>query len=178
MLFVVIVLAILMLVCGSVYYFSYTNRVNNMRIRLTNWSVTTGKLLSQSAVFDQSLMLKIDASTILAMKNKTVQAYSRSGERKYIYSDLKSDTMLFSKSILDKTAPGKDIYFTEGNREGVAHYFKDQGFETIMIAAAYDLDGKKKIAATQSNPDIQFCRGHFYCLGCRIFFFKKVIGAA
>jgi len=175
LLFAVIVFAILILVCGSVYYFSYTYRVNNMRTRLTNWSVTTGKLLSQSAVFDQQLMLKIDASTILAMKNKTVQAYCRTGERKYIYSDLKSDTMLFSKSLLDKTVPGKDIYFTEGDREGVAHYFKDQGFETIMIAAAYDMDGKKKLQQLKVILISSFAGGILIALVAGYFFSKRLL---
>ena len=95
MLFASIVLIILILVCGSIYYFSYTNRVNSFRTRLTNWAITTGRLLSQSAVFDQQMILKIDASTMFAMKDKNVEAYDRSDNRVYNYSDRVADAIQF-----------------------------------------------------------------------------------
>ena len=82
-LFASIVLTILILVCFSIYYFSYTNRANSFRTRLTNWAITTGRLLSQSAVFDQQMILKIDASTRLAMKDKNVGAYDRADNQVY-----------------------------------------------------------------------------------------------
>ncbi|HLY72064.1 MAG TPA: hypothetical protein VKR53_20165, partial [Puia sp.] len=145
LLFAIMVLTILMLVCGSVYYFSYTNRVNTIKIRLTNWALTTGSLLRQSAVFDQQLMLKIDASTTLSMKNKTVQAYDFRNDRKYIYSDSNSDTIHFDKAILDKARAGGDVYFTFENREGIAHYYHDKNFGMVLVAAAFDEEGKKKL---------------------------------
>ena len=97
MLFASIVLIILALVCGSIYYFSYSNRLNSFKTRLTNWAITTGRLLSQSTVFDQQMILTIDASTMLAMKDKTVQAYNQSNNRIYIYSDSAADTIQFPK---------------------------------------------------------------------------------
>src|SRR5579863_10037389 len=108
--FVLIVISILVVVCGSVYYFSYTNRLNTIKTRLSNWAITTGRLLSQSGFFDQQLVLKIDESTVLAMKDKTVQAYDLQNNRKYMYSDDISDTIHFNPTMLDKARLGGDVY--------------------------------------------------------------------
>src|SRR5690242_9652029 len=87
LLFTLLVVGILTLVCASVYYFSYVNRIQDIQSRLINRAITTGRLLSQGGVFDQELIRKIDASTSLAMKDKVVEAYDLSGRMIYRYSD-------------------------------------------------------------------------------------------
>lgn len=145
MLFASIVLVILLIVCGSVYYFSYTNRVNTIKTRLTNWGITTASLLGQSGVFNEKLILKIDASTILTMKDKTVQAYDSLDRRIYMYSDDSSDILRVGKTELDKARRGRDVYFRLGGREALAHYYKQGGFEIVVVSAAYDQEGLKKL---------------------------------
>jgi two-component system sensor histidine kinase ArlS len=56
LLFTLLVWAILTLVCLSVYYFSYTNRIKDIQTRLANRAITTGRLLSQGGIFDQALI--------------------------------------------------------------------------------------------------------------------------
>src|SRR4051812_19717238 len=97
--FALIVCAILSIVCTSIYYFSYTNRQKNFNIRLANRAVTTARLLVQSEFFNHALLQKIDASTAVAMQNKTVQAYDSSGKELYAYSDIPGDTIHIDKRI-------------------------------------------------------------------------------
>src|SRR5579871_3251661 len=175
LLFALIVLIILMLVCGSVYYFSYTSRLNNIKVRLTNWAITTGKLLSQSGVFDQQLVSKIDASTTLAMKNKTVHAYDFMNRRKYIYSDDVSDTTLFNNSLLNKGSAGHDVYFTFGNREGIVHHFSDKNFGMVMVAAAYDEEGIKKLDQLKFILFLSFAGGILIAIAAGYFFSKQLL---
>ena len=175
LLFALIVLLILMLVCSSVYYFSYTSRLNNIKVRLTNWAITTGKLLSQSAVFDPQLISKIDASTTLAMKNKTVQAYDFLNRRKYIYSDDVSDSIVFNNSLLDKGRTGRDIYFTFGNREGIVHHFSDKNFGLVMVAAAYDEEGIKKLDQLRLILFLSFAGGILIAFAAGFFFSKQLL---
>src|SRR5215469_11669432 len=88
LLFTLLVWAILTLVCVSVYYFSYTNRIKDMQTRLANRAITTGQLLSRTGVFDQALIRKIDSSTgVGAMSDKVVEAYDAADQRIYWYSD-------------------------------------------------------------------------------------------
>ncbi|MES1220753.1 MAG: HAMP domain-containing sensor histidine kinase [Bacteroidota bacterium] len=175
LLFAAIVLIILFLVCGSVYYFSYTNRENTIKTRLTNWAVTTGRLLSQG-IFDQKLMLTIDASTALAMKDKTVQAYDLSGNLKYMYSDNVTDTVMVSKPILDKVKKGSDVYFTSGNLECIVHLFSDRNVHVIMAAAAYDEDGKMKLQRLSYILLFSFAGGILIAVAAGYFFSKKLLG--
>ena len=144
-LFASIVLTILLLVCISIYYFSYTNRVNSFRTRLTNWAITTGRLLSQSAVFDQQMILKIDASTMLSMKDKNVEAFDRTDRRVYNYSDRPEDSIQLPNDILNRTREKGDNYFSFGNRDVISHYYSDQNFHVVMVASGFDEVGKENL---------------------------------
>ena len=90
-LFTLLVMVILSMVCISVYYFSYINRIKDIQTRLTNRATTTGRLLSQTGVFDLKLIQRIDASTTVALKNKIVEAFDLSNNKIYRYSDLETD---------------------------------------------------------------------------------------
>src|ERR1700742_3896112 len=100
LLFTLLAWAILTLVCASVYYFSYANRLTDIQTRLANRAITTGRLLSQRGVFDQALIRKIDASTSVAMRNKVVEAYDASDKKVYWYSDDPSDTLRPDSSVI------------------------------------------------------------------------------
>ena len=83
LLFALLVFIILSIVCGGVYYFSYTSRINNIKSRLTNRAITTARLLSQKEIFDQKLVQRIDSSTTISLKNKVVQAYDYNDRKTY-----------------------------------------------------------------------------------------------
>jgi two-component system, OmpR family, sensor histidine kinase ArlS len=175
MLFASIVLVILILVCGSIYYFSYTNRLNSFKTRLTNWAITTGRLLSQSAVFDQQMILTIDASTMLAMKDKTVQAYDLSNNRIYIYSDSRTDTIQFPKDVLNRTRKEGDIFFSFGKRDAISYYFHDKGFSVVMIAAAFDEAGKQKLVQLSYILLFSFAGGILIAIAAGYLFSKGLL---
>jgi len=175
LLFAVIVLCILMLVCSSVYYFSYTSRQHNIKIRLTNWAITTGKLLSQTSLFDTEMVAKIDASTTLAMKNKSVQAYDGQGKRKFLYSDTPLDSGYYEPSLIQKANAGQDVYFNVGDREGVAHAFKNKDFHMVVIAEAYDEEGIKKLEQLKIILWFSFAGGILIAVAAGYFFSKQLL---
>ncbi|HLZ87459.1 MAG TPA: HAMP domain-containing sensor histidine kinase [Puia sp.] len=160
LLFTLLVVAILTLVCASVYYFSYTNRIKDIQTRLSNRAITTGRLLSQGGVFDQALIRKIDASTSMAMKDKVVEAYDRSDHRIYWYSDNPADTLRTDRNILDKARKSKDrIYFTQGIKDAIAFYYADENASFIIIAAAYDEAGNEKLRHLRLVLSLSFIGG-------------------
>ncbi len=174
-LFASIVMLILLLVCGSIYYFSYSNRLNSFKTRLTNWAITTGRLLSQSAVFDQQMILTIDASTMLAMKDKTVQAYDRSDTRIYNYSDSAADVVGFPKDILERTRKEGDIYFSSGKRDAISHYYHENNFNVVMIAAAFDEAGKQKLVQLSYILLFSFAGGILIAIAAGYLFSKRLL---
>lgn len=174
-LFAGIVLGILLLVCGSVYYFSYTSRVNNIKTRLKNWAITTGRLLSLSGTFDPQMVHKIDASTVFAMKDKSVQAFDFSNARKFIYSDDTNHVLPIDREILDKARSGTDVYFKTGGRECIAHHYTDGNLRVVMVASADDAEGKKKLMQLQYILLFSFAGGIFVSVGVGYLFSKSLL---
>jgi signal transduction histidine kinase len=160
LLFALLVVAILTLVCASVYYFSYTNRIKDIQTRLANRAITTGRLLSQRGVFDEALIRKIDASTSMAMKDKVVEAYDYSNRLIYWYSDNPADTLRTDKTVLARALKSNDhIYFTQQHKDAIAINFKDDNAAFIIVAAAYDEAGNEKLRHLRLVLSLSFIGG-------------------
>lgn len=145
LLFGLIVFIILALVCGTVFYFSYTERIHDIKTRLANRSITLARLLGQSQVFDQQLLRKIDSSTTLAMKDKSFQAYDYLNNKIYSYSDAPDDSLKIDAATLDNARVNGSVYFKTGNKEAVAYHYVNSHSRIVVVTAAYDEDGKNKI---------------------------------
>lgn len=145
LLFVGLVMIILFMVCGSIYYFSYTARVNAIKTRLTNRAITTARLLEQEQIFDQQLIQKIDSLTTIASKNKTIQAYDSKNNQIYSYSSVKGDTLPIDGKILTDARIEGIVYFTNGKKEAVAYYSPESNAGIVVISAAVDVDGKQSL---------------------------------
>ena len=111
-LFTVLVIIILGLLCGGIYYFSHTARLKTIKTRLENRAITTARLLAQKEIFDQELVKRIDSLTTIALKNKTVQAYDYQNRKLYNYSDVFGDTLSITEEDLDDARVNGTIYFT------------------------------------------------------------------
>jgi two-component system sensor histidine kinase ArlS len=160
LLFTLLVVAILTLVCASVYYFSYTNRIKDIQTRLANRAITTGRLLSQRSVFDEALIRKIDASTSMAMKDKVIEAYDNTGKLIYWYSDIPADTLHIGQATLDRSRKSNGpVAFTQQHKDAVAVNFKDGNTAFIIIAAAYDEAGNEKLRHLRLVLTLSFIGG-------------------
>jgi signal transduction histidine kinase len=168
--FALIVFAILGVVCTSIYYFSYVNRQKNFNVRLTNRAVTTARLLVQSETFNRELIQKIDASTAMAMTDKTTQAYDFKGDRIYAYSDKLSDTIPVDMAILEDARTKQYVYFTIHNKDAVAYHYTDNNNHVVIIVAAYDADGKKNLQQLQFILWVCFIGGILIAIGGGYFF--------
>lgn len=173
LLFTALVFVILTLVCGIVYYVSYTGRINNITLRLTNRAVTTARLLSQVEVFGPALVQRIDAATTLSLKNKTVQAFDYKNNPVYTYSDVPGDTLLIDKSILDEARVKGKLYLVMGQKEVVAYHYADNNQRIVMVTAAFDEEGKSALArlrnvlllAMLGGVVMAFAGGYFFSRG-------------
>ncbi len=145
LLFTAIAVFLLALVCGTVYYISYSNRTSNIKTRLINRAITTARLLSQSETFDREVIKKIDALTASALKHKTVQAYDLSDKRIYSFSDSYTDTVHILSETLQSARENGTTHFSSNNRDIVAYHFTEQQKNIVIISAAYDELGKKNL---------------------------------
>lgn len=142
LLFTLVVMMIWGIVCGAIYYFSFTSRVATIQKRLTNRAITTARLLEQSEIFDQELIRRIDSSTTLALKRKSVQAYHGNGSPVYHYTELTSDTLIIDEELLQETINKGTIYFAKNGKDVVAYHNSESKDDIVVVCAAEDEDGK------------------------------------
>ncbi|WEK34366.1 MAG: ATP-binding protein [Candidatus Pseudobacter hemicellulosilyticus] len=175
LLFGMIVFTILALVCGAVYYFYYTNRQNDIRTRLTNRAITTGRLLQQSDLFDRELLQRIDASTTITMKYKSVQVYDYQNKPVYIYSDVPGDTVPMDPDILNQARLRETKYFRSGRKDVVAYHFVDADRRIVILSGGYDEDGLKKLQQLELILWSCFLGGTLVAFGAGYFFSSRLL---
>ena len=175
LLFALVVFVILGIVCGSIYYFSYTARIDTIKKRLTNRAMTTANLLSQSEIFTQQLIQRIDSATTLIIKNKVVQAYDYQNNKIYNYSDIPGDTLLIEDEILDEARVRQNFYFTIGNKEAIAYHHTTPVTRFVMIVAGEDEEGRAYLARLKEILSLSFLAGVVIALGGGYFFSAGLI---
>lgn len=174
-LFVLLVMFILGLVCGGIYYFSYSGRINTIKMRLTNRATTTASLLAQREIFDQSLLQRIDSLTTISLKNKTVQAYDYQDKIIYTYSDVPGDTLHIDDKILDDARVNGLRFFVTGDKEAVAYHYPEKNARLVVVSAAEDIIGRQNLHNLLRILMISFLMGTAFVLITGYFFSEQLI---
>ena len=174
-LFTMLVLVILGMVCISVYYFSYFNRIKDIKTRLTNRGITTGRLLSQTGVFDLKLIQRIDASTTVALKNKIVEAFDLSNNKIYRYSDLETEAISVPAAITDEARKDGNSYVMIDDRDVVVLHYTDPQNNMMIVEAAYDEEGFNKLRQLRLILWLSFAGGIFITLLGGYFFSGRLL---
>lgn len=142
-LFTLLVMLILGLSFGSIYYFFRSSREHTIKQRLTNRALTTARLLAHREAFSETIVRRIDSLTTISLKNKTVQAYDYKNNKIYSYSDSPDDTLQVSEEILNDARVNKIRFFKTGEKEAIALHYSDSTVRIIVVSAAEDVDGKQ-----------------------------------
>ncbi|MEP7233167.1 MAG: HAMP domain-containing sensor histidine kinase [Ginsengibacter sp.] len=173
--FTLIMCVLLALFCGFIYYFFYTIRLENIKAHLTNHVVTTANMLNEPGTFDHSLIKKIDSITVIPMQNKTIQVYTSLNEMIYAYSDAPGDTIHVTNDILNKTRVTHKYFFTVGNREAIACYDINNTNRPVILAAAFDEEGKRNLNHLKIILLISFICGNLIAITSGYLFSKTLL---
>lgn len=173
--FSLLVFIILGLVCTGIFYFSYQARIANITTRLVNRAITTARLLSQREVFDRALIQRIDSSTTIALKHKSVQAYDYQDRRIYQYSDVPADTLAIDQNLLDDARVRGSYYFTIGNKEAVAYHYTDNQSRIVIVVAGEDTEGKESLRSLLNILLLSFLIGNIFVLIIGYFFSRVLL---
>lgn len=175
LLFGSIVLLILLIVCGSVYYFSRTERAKDIKLRLVNRAITRARLLRHPNLFDQNQLRIIDSSTMMSLKDKTLLAYNYLGEKVYSYSEEPEDSLTIDNSILDDARVRGTVYFRIGKKEAVAYHYVDDNMRVVVVAAAYDELGLIKLQHLRNILLFSFLTGTIIAFAGGYFFSGRLL---
>lgn len=159
LLFTMIMFLLLSLLCGVIYYFSYTTRLENIKTHLTNRASTTANMLRQPHIFDKKLMNKIDSTIVRSIKNKSIQAYNIHNESIYVYSDNSNDTIKINNKILDEARANGINFFTVDKKEAMAYYDNNNSEGIVIVTAAFDEEGKSNLQSLKLILWLSFACG-------------------
>jgi two-component system, OmpR family, sensor histidine kinase ArlS len=174
LLFTFVVMIIWAVVCGGIYYFSFVARIETIKTRLENRAITTARLLEQSEVFDQQMIRRIDSSTTLSLKRKTVQAY-QNGLPLYYYNEVPGDSLNIQPELLQDVIDRGTVYFTDATRDAVAFHYTGGRQSIIVICAAEDTDAKLNLKRLANILIICFIGGTLISFGGGYFFSKQLL---
>jgi two-component system, OmpR family, sensor histidine kinase ArlS len=175
LLFTMIMFLLLSLLCGFIYYFSYSSRIQDMETHLINRASVTANMLNRPDIFDHAFMNKMDSAILVSLKNKSIQAYNANNEKIYSFSDKPADTLNIINSILDEARKINNFYFTVGRREAIAYNANGKNDGTVIIAAAYDERGKKKLQQLKMFLGLSFVGGMLIAFTSGYYFSKRLL---
>ncbi|GAC1443906.1 MAG: HAMP domain-containing sensor histidine kinase [Sediminibacterium sp.] len=157
--FTLVVTAILLIVCTSVYYFSSLNRENDFRKRLKNRALTTISLLINVKGIDKTLLRKIDETMVITLQQKSVVVYDDQDKEIYHYADDNTLPEHADSALLKKVKSTGEYIYTRQNRDVMAIEYTGNQKKYIIIAAAFDRDGLEKLSQLKFVLTISFVTG-------------------
>lgn len=160
LLFLGIVFSILGIVCASIYYFSHTSRLEFIKKRLTNRSITTARLLTHSGIFDRSMVERIDSLTTLTLKDKMVVAYDEQNRVMYNYSEKPGASFPITEEIIRDTREKGSQFYDKGDLEVITVHYQEEGRSIVMACAADDEDGKQNLQHLKNILYLSFFGGN------------------
>lgn len=143
LLFMAIVSGLMLISFTSVYFMYADLRKDEFYLRLHDKCTSTYRLLIEVEEIDHELLQVIDRNTINALYDEKVLIFDRNNT--IIYSSIDDKKISYSPSLLKRVREKGEVRITEGETEiyGILIKEKNQGF--VVLAAANDLHGKKKM---------------------------------
>lgn len=141
LLFTAAVFTILLLVCATVYYVSYNNRVKLIKTRLLNRANSTASLFSKSEELNSDFVQKVDSTTAYQLRDKEVQVFDRNNHKIYFFSDNPGDMIPVDSLVLNTARQKGNFYFTRQKKEVIALYYPKR--DIVIVSATYDDAGER-----------------------------------
>ncbi|SKA10449.1 sensor histidine kinase [Sediminibacterium ginsengisoli] len=176
LLFTIVVTAILLVVCVSVYYLSQLNREKDFRTRVRNRALTTGGLLFKVNGMDREMMRRIDEQMVITQQQKSVIVYNEQGQEIYHAVDVNATPVKADQEILDKVKKDGQYIFKRDGRDAVALIYKaGDGKAYLVVAAAYDRDGANRLSELKFVLILSFFTGILITVISGLFFSSGLV---
>jgi two-component system sensor histidine kinase ArlS len=172
-LFATTVCCILMVVCATVYYFAWSNRLNSIKTRLLNRASYTNGLLSQGNIFTSDLVVKLDTSITGMVRSKEVQVFDSNDQLVYSFSDISPELMSIDSELLQHVREEGTIFFTKDDKEALAVHYPSSGL--LVVSATRDEQGKKYLTQLKTTIWISLVGGILIAFGGGYFFSGRLL---
>lgn len=141
--FVSIVIIILVLFSGAVYYFSASYRKKDLYDRLKSRAVSVANLLIDIDEVDSVLLRKIEKDNPLSLPAEKIIVYNYTNE--ILFSTDNENTFKISPGLLDQIRLEDQIRFLQDKYEMFGILYTSKYDRFVVVAGAIDVYGLKKL---------------------------------
>src|SRR5829696_5703689 len=142
--FTLIVAAIILLLSGSIYYFSSNYRQSEFSERLKSRGINTAKLLVDVDEINSNLLNIIEKNSAYALAHEDVVIINASAE--IIYCDCSDiNPMRYISRNISKIWLDREVNFNDGHRDAIGFIFRGKHQRYIVVVTALDQFGLSKL---------------------------------
>ncbi len=141
--FILVVALILFLSSLAIYYFSADYRKEDFYTRLFNKATSTAKLLIELEEVDVSLLRKIETDNPTSLPDEKILIFDEHEE--LLYSSDKENVLRITPAMLGKIREGDELRYVQDKYEVLGFLFSDKSDHFVVLAAAIDIYGLKKL---------------------------------
>lgn len=168
LLFVSIVALISLVSTVAIYFFSADYREDDFYHRLENKGRITARLLIEVDEVDENLLKKIEENNPISLSNEKITIYDF--RNKILYTSDDDKEIKVSKELLDQVRLEDQVRFRQGLYEGLSFLYTDKYDRFVVMVAATDIYGLRKLKNLRTillivfaaNVFIIFISGYLY----------------
>jgi len=141
--FIVVVALILFLSSLAIYFFSADYRQEDFYNRLLNKANNTSKLLIEVEEVDANLLRRIEKDNPASLPDEKIIIFNYQDE--VLYSSDEDHALKIDDVLLNRIRLSEEIRFRQGEYEVLGFLFTDKFDRFVVVAAAVDIYGLKKL---------------------------------
>lgn len=144
LLFIVIVAVINILASLSIYFFSADYREDSFYNRLSSRANNTAKLLLEVDEVDADLLRRIERNNPMSLSNERISIFNYRNE--ILYSSDEEEIIRADVELLNQIRLEGEVRFRQNEYEVIGFLYKDRYDRVVVIEAAQDIYGMRKMA--------------------------------
>ena len=173
LLFTLLTAAILLIFAALVYYAAYQNRETEFYNRLKKEGITKANLFFTAKV-DSNILQKIYKNNRETINEVEVAIYDTNFKLHY-HDALDIDLVKETRQMIDKVQKKREIRFYQDRWQVVGLLFPVENKSYIIVAAAYDQYGYKKLENLRNTILVIFICSIIFIYAAGRFFSKKAL---
>lgn len=152
-LFLGVVAVLLLLVLAGVYVLQERYTAREFRQRLRERAQVTAYIYLEKDELRASTFRAFEKKYLRALHNEILQVYDAQRHVRFIAAD---ERVHLSDAMLARIAASKELYFALGPREAVGIFYRDNQGDYIILAAAENAYGHRRLASLASIMGLAF----------------------
>ncbi len=159
----------------AVYYLTSAETKENFRKRLKGRASNNAQIFDYFGDSSIKVLRRIDAGALAVLPAKSVVIYDTLGRPMYQYHAENADTLKLDMTLLTEVRQSGQELFMTGKRQGFALNYINESNNFIIAVAAFDQDGRQRLAALKKILVISLLVGMLVTLVTGFIFSSQLV---